>query len=92
MGKIQNEQRKLEDNLRYFYVMCRISVYSGISGNLFNYENVVFNVEQEKGSIICLRMGCKNSSLTTTICHYLASPRMPNGDPWDGFFYLPSHS
>ena len=29
----------------------------------------------------------KNLSLVITVCHLSASLVMPNGDPWDGFFY-----
>ena len=29
----------------------------------------------------------ENPSLRITVCHYLASLVMPNGDPRDGFFY-----
>ena len=38
-------------------VLCHIPTYSGTSGRLFEYENVVINSEQEKKSIICVRMG-----------------------------------
>ena len=31
--------------------------------------------------------GIENHSLAITVCHNLASFVMPNGDPWDGFFY-----
>ena len=50
---------------------------------------VVFNHngEQEKESIIGVRVGTKNPSLVNTICHHLASLVMPNGDPQDEFFY-----
>ena len=43
--------------------------------------------EQEKESIIRVRVGWKNWSLTITICHHSASLVRPIGDPWDGFFY-----
>ena len=43
--------------------------------------------EQEKESIICVRVGEKNPSLGITICHHSASLVMPNDDPRDGFFY-----
>ena len=42
----------------------------------FKYKNAVFNGEQEKESIICVRMGLKNLSLAITPCLV-----MPNGDP-----------
>ena len=39
-------------------MLCRISAYSGTSESPFlKYINAVFNGEQEKVSIICLRMG-----------------------------------
>ena len=41
-------------------------------------------------SIIRIWMGLKNTSLTITICHNLASCMMPVGDHWDVFFY-PTH-
>ena len=43
---------------------------------MFKTLNAVFNGEQEKEKIICVRMGWKNLSLV-----------MPNGDPLDGFFH-----
>ena len=43
--------------------------------------------EEERESIICVRMGSKNLSLVTTVCHHLASLMMSNCDPWDIFFY-----
>ena len=43
--------------------------------------------EQEKESIILVRVGSKNLSLRITICHHSASLVMPNGDPRDIFFY-----
>ena len=43
--------------------------------------------EQEKESIIRVRVGYKNPSLEITVCHHSASLVMPNGDPQDGFFY-----
>ena len=48
---------------------------------------MVFNGEQEKESIICVRVGSKNPSLVITVCHHSASLLMPNGDPRDEFFY-----
>ena len=43
--------------------------------------------EQEKESIIRMRVGQKNLSLGIPVCHHSASLVMPNGDPGDGFFY-----
>ena len=43
--------------------------------------------EQEKESIIRVRMGYKNQSLATIDCHHSASLLMPIGDPRHGFFY-----
>ena len=43
--------------------------------------------EQEKDSIIRVRVGKKNPSLGITVCHHSASLVMPNGDPRDGCFY-----
>ena len=34
-----------------------------------------------------MRVGQKNPSLGITVCHHLASLVMPNGDPWDRYFY-----
>ena len=60
----------------------------GTSGSLyFKNENALFNGEQEKESIICVRMGLKKPSLAITICHHSASIVMSNSDPRDGFFY-----
>ena len=42
---------------------------------------------QENQSIICARMGYKNSPLMITICHHSASLMMPNGDHQGLFFY-----
>ena len=56
-------------------------------GVILQYENVVFNGEQEIKSIFCVRTGKKNLSLTTTVSHHLASLMMPNSDPRDGFYY-----
>ena len=44
--------------------------------------------EQEKESIIHLRVGLKNPSPEITVCHH-AAILVPNGDPRD---ILPSHS
>ena len=43
--------------------------------------------EQEKESIICVRVGYNDPSLGITACHHSASLVMPNGDPRDAFFY-----
>ena len=43
--------------------------------------------EQEKESIIRVRVGLKNPSLGITVCHRSASLVMPITDPRDGFFY-----
>ena len=43
--------------------------------------------EQEKESIIRVRVGSKNPSLEITTCHQSAILVMPNGDPLDGLFY-----
>ena len=43
--------------------------------------------EQEKESIIRVRVGQKNPSLKTMDCHRLASLVMSIRDPRDGFFY-----
>ena len=43
--------------------------------------------EQEKESIICVRVGYKNLSLGITVCHHSASLVMANGDPREEFFY-----
>ena len=67
------------------HVKC-ILAYSGTSGSLF-WSNKKNSGEQEKESIICVRVGYKNPSLRITFCHHLASLVIPNGDPQDGFFY-----
>ena len=38
--------------------------------------------------IIRVRVGEKNPLLGITVCHYLASLVMPNGDPLDEFFNI----
>ena len=53
----------------------------------FKYKNAVFNGEQEKESIIHVRMGLKNPSLAIIVCHHSACLMMPNGDPRDKFFF-----
>ena len=45
-------------------------------GAFFKTINAVFNGEQEKEKVICVRMGWKNPSLM-----------MPNCDPQDEFFH-----
>ena len=63
-------------------MLCCISAYSVTSGSFFlNYENAVFNGEQEKESIISVRMGCINLSFVITVSHHSASLVMPIGDP-----------
>ena len=48
-----------------------------------NINEVFLSGEQEKESIIRVRMGLKNLSLVITICHHSASLVMPIGDPRD---------
>ena len=73
--------------------MSYLSVFKKFRNQIFklylslNYKNAVFEGEQEKESIIRVRMGLKNLSLTITVCHHSASLVMPIGDPRDGFFY-----
>ena len=43
--------------------------------------------EQEKEFIIRVREGYNNLSLWIPVCHHSACLVMPNGDPWDRFFY-----
>ena len=50
-------------------------------------NNAVFNGEQEKESIIRLRIGSKNPSHVITVSHHWPSLVMPIGDLWDRFFY-----
>ena len=65
-----------------------ILAYSETCGSLFKNKKDKKNLdEQEKESIIRVRVGQKNPSLGITICHHSASLVMPNGDPRDGFFY-----
>ena len=60
-----------------------ILAYSGTSGSLFLNKSG----EQDKESIIRVRVGWKNPSLGMTVCHHSASLVLRNGDPLDGFFY-----
>ena len=46
---------------------------------------------QEKESVTGVRGRQKSPSLRITVWHHEASLVMPDSDPWDGFFYLPSH-
>ena len=55
---------------------------------MFFQNNEVFSGEQEKESIICVRIGWINLSLMINVCHHLASFVMPIRDPRDGFFIL----
>ena len=68
-------------------ITFRISAYSGTSGSLFLRINVVSNGEQEKESLIRVRVGKKNPSLVITVWHHSASLVMPNSDPRDRYFY-----
>ena len=47
---------------------------------------MVFYGEQEKESVIRVRMGSKNTSLVIIVCHHSASLVMPYSDPRDVFF------
>ena len=47
----------------------------------------IFNSEQEKESIIHVRMKKEHPSLVINVCHHSASLVMPNSALWDGFFY-----
>ena len=60
----------------------------GLLGAFFQYENAVLNGEQEKNSIIHVRLGLKNLSLSNTVCHHSAGLMMPISDPQDVFFFL----
>ena len=51
--------------------------------------NAVLNDEQEKESIIRVRMGSKNPYPVITVCHHSASLVMPNSDP-RGIFFIPT--
>ena len=73
---------------------CSISLISAIQDFLevffkffFSNINEVLSDEQEKESIILVRMGKKNLSLSITNCHHWASLVMPISDPWDVFFH-----
>ena len=46
-----------------------------------------YSGEQEKESIIRVRMRYKNPSLMITVCHHSTSLVMPISDPQDVFFY-----
>ena len=48
---------------------------------------MVSNGEQEKESIIRVRVGKKNPSLWITNCQHSARLVIPNGDLRDGYFY-----
>ena len=83
--------------------MSHLRVFRNFWEPFFKYENGVFNSEQEKESIIRVRMGYKNPSqgsaigitrlaeknspLEITVCHHLASLMMPIDGPRDIFFY-----
>ena len=67
---------------------CHITAYYGTSWSLFLNINAVFNDEQEKESIICVRTGSKNLSCVIAVCHHSPSLLMPNSDPQNRFFYL----
>ena len=54
---------------------------------MFSNINEVFSGEQEKESLIHMKMGYKNPSLVITVCRHSASLVMPISDPLDGFFY-----
>ena len=64
---------------------CLISALSVTSGSLFKYETMLLNGEQEKESIICVRMGSKNVSLAITDCPHSASLVVPNPHTQDRF-------
>ena len=51
----------------------------------FINKNVVYIGEQEKESIIRMRMGKKDLPLVITVCHHSASLVMPIGDPQNIF-------
>ena len=55
-------------------------------------QNIYLIVSEKRESIICVRMGCKNSSLDITISYHSANPVMPNGDPQNYFFIQHTHS
>ena len=58
--------------MQHTIIVCCILVYSGPSGSLLKYKNAVFNFEQEKLSIICVKKGRENQSLGITDCHHSA--------------------
>ena len=43
---------------------------------------------KRKGIHYLCEGGLEKSVPRITVCHHSASLLMPNGDPWDGFFYL----
>ena len=53
----------------------------------FLKQNVIYNVKQEKESIIGGRANRKICPSGSHFCHHSASLVMPKGDPWEGFFY-----
>ena len=61
-----------------------LSVFRDFLKLILKYKN---SGEQEKESIIRVRVGLKNPSLEITVCHHSASLMMQNGDPRGGFFY-----
>ena len=69
--------------------MSHLSVFRIFWKSFLSISNVikVLSGEQEKESIIRVRMGMKNLFLAITDCHHLASLVMPIGDPQGGFFY-----
>ena len=49
--------------------MLHPSVFRNFREPFLKYKNAVFNGVQEKESIICVRMGWKNPSLTIIVCY-----------------------
>ena len=56
------------------------------SFSFFSNINEVLSGEQERESIIRMKVGLKNPSIAITILHHSASLVMPIGDRRDGFF------
>ena len=62
-------------------MLCRLSAYYELLGAFILYsEHALFNGEEEKESIIIVRMGKKNTSFLISICHHSSSLAMPNSD------------
>ena len=68
------------------HIMLHFRVFRNLWGPFNNYKNAVFNDEQKR-SIIFVRMWLNNPSFVFIICHHSASLMVPNGDLRNRRFY-----